>query len=62
MGSNKKQRPFKYKNYKNRPPKSGGAGGRVATLTVDVGALPADLDQEHYEQIVAELPMSRRKT
>ncbi|MCP3914500.1 MAG: transcription termination factor Rho [bacterium] len=68
MASNKKKRPFKFKGQKQRQHRGGGGGGgggggaQTAVLAIDFEALPGDLNEERYDEIVSELPKSRRKT
>jgi transcription termination factor Rho len=65
MASNKKKRPFKFKN-KQRPNKNrsgqGGGAGASSGIVIDHDALPADMNEEQYAELLETLPKTRRKT
>ena len=59
MGPSKKKRPFKQKNFKQ---KQKPAKGGTDSVYIDFDALPAELDEEQYADLLENLPRTRRKT
>ena len=61
MAQTKSKRPYKqkHKTFQRQQPKQAAKAGGVF---IDYGALPADLDATAYEELVATLPKTRRKT
>jgi len=61
MAQTKSKRPYKqkHKTFQRQQPKQAAKAGGVF---IDYGALPADMDATAYEELVATLPKTRRKT
>ena len=61
MAQTKSKRPYKqkHKTFQRHQPKPAARAGGVF---IEYGALPADLDVAAYEELVAALPKTRRKT
>ena len=64
MVPNKQKRQYKHKNQKRQKQqyKNRGGGGGTAVLQIDVQALPADMNEEELETLIAELTPPKKKT
>ena len=62
MSANKKHRSFKHKAQKQAFKHQRGKPQKDKGLHIDYEALPQDLDEAAYEELLASLPKSRRKT
>ncbi|MEM7516351.1 MAG: transcription termination factor Rho [Planctomycetota bacterium] len=64
--STKKRQKYQYKKRRNRSQGGGGGGGSAPASSelpaIDFSTLPADLDAEAIEELIAELPPYKKRT